>query len=84
VVVETTADLVAGEEIGKLIFFRSGDFSTVFAKFGRNEGQAQSFVELFFVFELEGGFGLSLEKAPLTEMEASIDGSLAKSDVMFF
>ena len=49
---ETTADLVAGEEIGKLIFFGGGDFSTVLAKFGRNEGQAQSFVELFFVFEL--------------------------------
>jgi hypothetical protein len=77
-------DLVACEEIGKLIFFRSGDLSTVLAKFGWNKGQAQSFVELFFVFELEGGFGLSLEQAPLTEMETAIDGSLAKSDVMFF
>ena len=41
-------------------------------------------MELFFVFELEGGFGLSLEQAPFAEVETAIDGSLAKSDVMFF
>jgi hypothetical protein len=84
VVVETTADLVASQEFREPIFFRGGDLSTVFTKFGRNEGQAQSFVEVFLVFEFQGGFGLSLKKAPLTEMEAAIDGSLAKSDVMFF
>ena len=34
VVVEATADLVPREEVGQIVLFSGGDFSTVFAEFG--------------------------------------------------
>ncbi len=38
VVVEAAADLVAGKEVGQIVFFGSGDFPAVLAEFGRDEG----------------------------------------------
>ena len=56
VIVETPSDFGAGEEVGQLVFFGGGNFSTVFAEFRGNKSEAESAVEIFFFFEFEGGF----------------------------
>jgi len=50
VIVETSSDFGAGEEVGQLVFFGGGNFSTVFAEFGGNKSEAESAVEIFFFF----------------------------------
>ena len=82
VIVETSSDLSAGEEVGQLVFFGGGNFSTVFAEFGGNKSEAESAVEVFFFFEFEGGFRFSLEEAPFAEVKTLIDGALAEGDIM--
>lgn len=82
VIVEASADLIARQEIRQLIFFRGGDFPAIFAKFGGDEGKTQRPVKIFFVFEFEGSFRFSFEQTPFTEVEALVDGALAKRNIV--
>ena len=82
VIVEASADLIARKEIWQFIFFRGGHFPTILAKFGGDEGKTQRLVKIFFVFEFEGSFRFSFEQTPFTEVEALVDGALAKRNIV--
>ena len=84
VVVKASPDLVAGEQVGQIVLFGGDDLPAVLAKFGRDEGKAEGFVEVFLLPQFHGGFGLSLEQPPFAQVKAPIDGALAKGDIVFF
>ena len=84
VIVETSSDFGAGEEVGHFVFFGGGNFSTVFTKFGGNKSEAESAMEVFFFFEFKGSFRFPLKEAPFAEVEPLIDGPLAEGNIVFF
>ena len=84
VIVETSSDFGAGEEVGQLVFFGGGNFSTVFAEFGGNKSEAESAVEIFLFFEFEGSFRFPLKEAPFAKVEPLIDGPLAEGNIVLF
>ena len=84
VIVKTSSDFGAGEEVGQLVFFGGGNFSTVFAEFGGNKSEAESAVEIFFFFEFDGGFRFPFEEAPFAKVETLIDGALAEGNIVLF
>ena len=83
-IVKTSSDFGAGEEVGQLVFFGGGNFPTVFAEFGGNKSEAESAVEIFFFFEFDGGFRFPLKEAPFAKVEPLIDGPLAEGNIVLF
>ncbi len=41
-------------------------------------------MEVLFLLQFHGGFGLSLEEPPFAQMETTINGALAKGDIVLF